>query len=254
MQLLTKTMTHIFLSICLFFLVLISVPVEAQVAGSDRVEHDNTVQPDRPPAPVGGEEVYFHWMNDNISCLYSDQREKVQGTVDFLVQADGKVKFRNCVANVPDRYCLAEIKAAIEAMDFWEPAHLLGEPVAQQVTRTLEFDIDTVQAIVATDVFYIVEDVPEYPGGVAALMDFFAEHIVYPQAAKEAGMEGHVYVSLVVAPDGSVSDAKVLRDIGGGCGKEALRVVEQMPNWIPGRDHGEPVHMKVNFPVRFRIE
>lgn len=90
------------------------------------------------------------------------------------------------------------------------------------------------------------------------LLDYIYKTIKYPAMAREAGIEGLVVVSFVVAKDGSIKDAKVRRDIGGGCGKEALRVVKDMTKlpekWTPGKQRGRAVGVRYNLPVKFRLQ
>ena len=90
---------------------------------------------------------------------------------------------------------------------------------------------------------------PEFPGGIEALYKFLAENIKYPTEAKEKRIQGKVYVTFVVDTDGSIRDARVLRDIGGGCGEEALRVVNLMPKWIPATRHPVQYSLPINFTL-----
>ena len=102
-------------------------------------------------------------------------------------------------------------------------------------------------------VFTIVEQQPEFPGGMDALGQWLGENINYPQAAKDAGAQGTVYVSFVVKKDGSISDAKVLRGVGKYCDREALRVVADMPKWKAGMQRGKAVNVQYNLPIRFSL-
>ena len=104
------------------------------------------------------------------------------------------------------------------------------------------------------EVFLVVEEDPEFPGGLGALSQFIADNIKYPQLAKENNITGKVFVSFVVEKDGSVGQVKVLRDIGGGCGAEAVRVVKSMPKWKPGKQRGKPVRTQFNLPVNFDLQ
>ncbi len=102
-------------------------------------------------------------------------------------------------------------------------------------------------------IFTVVEDQPQFPGGEEARQRFLEENLRYPQMAREAGIQGTVFVTFVVETDGSVTDVQVLRGIGGGCDQEAVRVVEMMPRWEPGRQRGQPVRVQFNMPIRFRL-
>ena len=103
-------------------------------------------------------------------------------------------------------------------------------------------------------IFMVVESMPEYPGGEAALYKYLAENIKYPQMAKESGIQGRVFVTFVVERDGRVTDVRVLRGIGGGCDEEAIRVVENMPKWTPGKQRGKSVRVQYNLPVKFTLQ
>jgi periplasmic protein TonB len=107
---------------------------------------------------------------------------------------------------------------------------------------------------VAEDViFTVVEDQPEFPGGETARQQFLSDNLRYPQMAREAGIQGTVFVTFVVEIDGSVTDVRIVRGIGGGCDEEAVRVVKMMPNWEPGRQRGQPVRVQFVMPIRFRL-
>ncbi len=100
-------------------------------------------------------------------------------------------------------------------------------------------------------IFTIVEDDPEFPGGQAALMQYLQSNLRYPTMAREAGIQGTVFVTFVVERDGSITDVRVLRGVGGGLDEEAIRVVRNMPAWTPGRQRGQAVRVQFNLPIRF---
>lgn len=105
-----------------------------------------------------------------------------------------------------------------------------------------------------TQIFTVVENDPEFPGGMDALYKYLAQNIKYPQLARDNGITGKVYVTFVVEKDGSIANPKVLRDIGGGCGQEAIRVVKSMPKWTPGKQRGKAVRVQFNLPVNFSLK
>ncbi|NOX86796.1 MAG: energy transducer TonB [Chlorobi bacterium] len=92
---------------------------------------------------------------------------------------------------------------------------------------------------------------PEFPGGTAAMFQYLHDNIKYPSLAKETNIQGTVFIGFVIERDGSVSNVKVLRPVGGGCDEEAVRVVQSMPRWKPGMQHGRPVRVSFNMPVKF---
>jgi Ca-activated chloride channel family protein len=117
--------------------------------------------------------------------------------------------------------------------------------------RSYEVMQEVAYGQVEPEVFTIVESMPEFPGGESALENFLKNNIFYPKAARENHIQGTVYITFVVEKDGSLSDIKVLRGIGGGCDEEALRVVKLMPKWIPGKQNGKAVKVQYTLAVRF---
>jgi protein TonB len=109
------------------------------------------------------------------------------------------------------------------------------------------------EEIIEPEIFLVVEEQPSFPGGDAARLKYFGESIRYPQEARELNIQGTVYVGFVVEPNGSISNVKLLRGIGGGCDEEALRVVTGMPLWNPGKQRGRPVRVHFNLGVRFTL-
>ncbi|MCK5846333.1 MAG: energy transducer TonB [Bacteroidales bacterium] len=101
------------------------------------------------------------------------------------------------------------------------------------------------------EIFVFVEDQPGYPGGDAARLKYLSKAIVYPEMAKESGIQGTVYVTFVVEKNGSISNVKVLRGIGGGCDEAAINAIKGMPKWKPGKQRGRAVRAQFNMPVRF---
>ena len=106
----------------------------------------------------------------------------------------------------------------------------------------------------ANAVFMNVQEMPSFPGGDAARKKYLARNMRYPSQAAEEGIQGTVYVSFVVKTNGSLSDIKIIKGIGGGCDQEALRVVKKMPSWNPGYQNGRKVAVRFNMPVYFRLQ
>lgn len=104
------------------------------------------------------------------------------------------------------------------------------------------------------EIWTSVEKMPEFPGGEAELYKYLSKNLKYPDIATQQGITGKVYVQFVVEKDGSIANPKVLRDIGGGCGDEALRVVRSMPKWTPGIQRTKKVRVQYTLPVNFQLE
>lgn len=103
-------------------------------------------------------------------------------------------------------------------------------------------------------IFDVVEQMPAFPGGPAALMQYLSSHVKYPAVAEENGISGRVTVQFVVERDGSVTDVKTMKSVDPSLDREAERVVKSMPKWIPGKQNGSPVRVKYFVPVVFRLQ
>ena len=108
--------------------------------------------------------------------------------------------------------------------------------------------------IVGNDgIFQVVENQPEFPGGMAELMKYLKKNLRYPQICKEQGLQGRVIVQFVVNPDSTLSDFNVIKSVNPHLDKEALRLVSSMPKWKPGEQRGKPVSVRFTLPVTFRL-
>ncbi len=126
---------------------------------------------------------------------------------------------------------------AREEIEVMSAPHLVQQPAPQRHTEEKTFTS--------------VEVMPRPP--MSDLNRYLAEHIRYPDEAKRKGIQGRVVIQFVVAKDGSIRNAVLQRDIGGGCGQEALQVVNNMPQWVPGKQDGQPVSVYYTLPVSFRF-
>ena len=104
------------------------------------------------------------------------------------------------------------------------------------------------------EIFVVVEQQPEFPGGTTALMKFLGDNIKYPVIAQENGIQGRVITNFVVERDGSISDVQVVRGQDPSLDKEAVRVIKTMPKWKPGQQRGKPVRVRFTLPVVFRLQ
>ena len=103
-------------------------------------------------------------------------------------------------------------------------------------------------------VFTAVEQMPQFPGGDAALMKFISSNINYPQEAYQNGIQGRIIVQLVVKSDGSVGDVKVIRSVDASLDREAIRVCKSLPNFTPGRMNGKAVNVWYTLPITFKLQ
>ena len=102
-------------------------------------------------------------------------------------------------------------------------------------------------------VFDVVEVMPQFPGGQIAMLQYLMKNIKYPEQAMKEGIQGRVAVRFIVEKDGSISDVKPVLSVHPLLNKEAVRVVESMPKWSPGKHNGKPVRVRFNLPVMFKL-
>lgn len=169
-----------------------------------------------------------------------------------------------------------EVPPPVKTLKFIPP-EVTHEEVAEEVTPTIDelkevqpaaetsdgpaevdFDEPVVEAIAEplddpNKVYLVVEQQPEFPGGVAAMMKFISHNMKYPAQARRTETDGSVYVEFVIDQQGQISDARVIKGIGAGCDEEALRVVNKMPAWKPGKQNGKPVRVRFVLPVKFLL-
>ena len=130
-----------------------------------------------------------------------------------------------------------------------------GNPTAAHLAQIPFTQVESIsnKAPDNDSVYNVVEVMPEFPGGTGKLAAYLSENITYPEQAKEKNIGGRVFVNFVIEKDGSVSNAEVMKSVGGGCDEEALRVVKAMPKWTPGKIKGEPVRVSYVLPIFFKL-
>lgn len=128
-------------------------------------------------------------------------------------------------------------------------------PVGPETSTVTSIHVESAPVVTTIETVVVAEEMPEFEGGVAGLMRYVSQNIVYPLIAREIGKEGTVYVSFVVNEIGIVENVKVMRGIGYGCDEEVVRVVGKMPRWKKaGKNAGHPVKVRFNIPVSFKLK
>jgi protein TonB len=176
--------------------------------------------------------------------------EKVKSSVKFtapVIKKDDEVKPEDELKTQDE---LMSSKAAIGTFD------VKGNDESGEVLKAKE--------VIATEpvkpkeeenkVFDVVEQMPSYPGGNGALMQYLSSHIKYPVTAEQNGIQGRVICTFVVERDGSITDVRIAKSVDPSLDKEAMRVVSSMPKWIPGKQNGSAVRVKYTLPVTFRLQ
>ena len=176
--------------------------------------------------------------------------EKVKSSVKFtapVIKKDDEVKPEDELKSQDE---IMNSKVAVGALN------VVGNDESGEVLKAKE--------VIATEpvkpkeeenkVFDVVEQMPSYPGGMGALMQYLSSHIKYPVIAEENGIQGRVICTFVVERDGSITDVKIAKSVDPSLDKEAMRVVSSMPKWIPGKQNGSAVRVKYTLPVTFRLQ
>lgn len=173
--------------------------------------------------------------------------EKVKSSVKFtapVIKKDEDVAPEDELKSQDD---LAKTAVAIGSFDVKGNDEAAGEVLKAKEVIAQEKPVEE-------KVFDVVEQMPQFPGGDAALFEYLSTHIKYPTIAEENGVQGRVIVTFVVERDGSITDVKVVKAVDPSLDKEASRVVAGMPKWIPGKQNGSAVRVKYTVPVTFRLQ
>lgn len=131
------------------------------------------------------------------------------------------------------------------------PAEKIAEVTPPQVKKAVP--APQIKSVPDSTIFEVVEEMPEFPGGQQALMEYISKNLRYPAEARAKGIQGRVIVSFVVKKDGSIEDTEVVRSIEPSIDKEAQRVISSMPKWKPGKQRGQAVNVKFTVPLVFRL-
>ncbi len=173
--------------------------------------------------------------------------EKVKSSVKFtapVIKKDEDVAPEDELKSQDD---LAKSAVAIGSFDVKGNDEAAGEVLKAKEVIAQEKPVEE-------KVFDVVEQMPQFPGGDAALFEYLSNHIKYPTIAEENGVQGRVIVTFVVERDGSITDVKVVKSVDPSLDREASRVVKGMPRWIPGKQNGSAVRVKYTVPVTFRLQ
>jgi hypothetical protein len=211
------------------------------------------------PKFEGGSVLKFYdFVNREFN--FSKVTKSGKMVASFTVDADGSIKDIK-VLEFPEVSAAAEIIRVLNKSPKWEPALRNGKPFSTTVKLPLIFKEkvkrEEIKAVVKKDstttatndsekIYNSVETKPDFKGGIKEFYNYVGKNFRVPDVNK---LSGKVIVSFVVEKDGSLTDIKVIRDIGYGTGEEAIRVLKNCPNWIPGYQSGKPVRVLYNLPI-----
>ena len=222
------------------------------------------------PMFPGGMEEMMKFLQQNIKYPIEAQEQGKQGRVivQFVVNKDGSISNDSVVRSV-DPLLDAEALRVVRSMPNWKPGKQRGKEVRVRFTLPVSFRLSggstdkaqestkvaqTENASSRDEIFQVVEEMPEYPGGMSELMKYLSTNMRYPKEAQSKGIQGRVIVQFVVEKDGSITDAKVMKPVDPQLDAEALRVVNAMPKWTPGKQRGKAVRVRYTLPVMFHLK
>lgn len=232
---------------------------------------------EKQPEFPGGMYALMKYLSSNIMYPVEAQKQNIQGRVicTFIVEKDGSlsdIKVNRGIDPLLDE----ESVRVIESMPSWKPGMQRGKKVRTRFTLPIVFRLqgDDKKSPIASpppppppaytkskddlknsnEVFMVVENQPEFQGGISALMKYLSDNIRYPVEAQKRGTQGRVVCNFVVMKDGTISDINVVRSVDGLLDAEAIRVIKAMPKWKPGMQKGQPVNVRFTLPVVFRLK
>lgn len=232
---------------------------QATVASDGQV-HDKVEQPPRFP---GGYEALERWKEQHIVYPEEAIERGAQGqvVVRFVILNTGEVADAEILRSI-DPALDKEALRLVSSMPKWTPGMQDGNAVSVRWDEPVTFTLPTAEEIAEMErkkkekeqqVFDMVEQMPKFPGGQSALMQWLSTNMKYPKIAAENGIEGRVYVSFIVRSTGEITDIKIARSVDPSLDEEAIRTISRMPKWIPGKQGGEAVNVRYTMPLTFRL-
>jgi TonB family protein len=212
-----------------------------------------TIVEEMPQFP-GGEHAMYMLLVQHIQYPEAAMVDSAQGVcyVSFVVGRDSVLRDA-WVLRAPHPALAEEALRVLSTMPAWTPGKQRGQAVNVRMTLPVRFTLryEEPPAPLPDTAYSVVENMPEFPGGEAALRAYLKESIQYPEALIKKGVGGTVFVTYEVFKDGSIRDAKVLRGVHPLIDAEAIRVINAMPLWKPGEQRGKPVRVQFTLPIRF---
>ena len=226
------------------------------------------------PEFKGGYDAMQKFLRDKMNYPSLAQQSGIQGTVfvQFVVEKTGVISRIKILRGIGGG-CDEEAIRVVKEMPAWTPGKQNGQVVPVMFQIPVKFQLTKIATAPTTataiqdhlndrkpiidkngdKVLLVVEHNPEFPGGYQGMQTFLRNKIMYPTLAQQSGIHGTVFVQFIVTKTGKISNVRILRGIGGGCDEEAVRVVKEMPKWIPGRQNGEAVSVMFQIPVKFQL-
>lgn len=196
--------------------------------------------------------VAFEWTSTDVNVDFSLQEEDIEVEEEIIpITRQEEVK----PPPPPPPPAVADILNIVEDdVELDEELEIMDTEMSQDDIvdfSNLVFEEETREE---GEIFMIVEEMPEFPGGTEALQKYLAQSVRYPVIAQENGIQGRVYIQFVINQNGEVTNATILRGVDPSLDREALRVVEAMPKWKPGKQRNRPVRVSYTVPINFVLQ
>ncbi|MEN8249228.1 MAG: M56 family metallopeptidase [Bacteroidota bacterium] len=216
---------------------------------------------EEPASFEGGIEEFYKYVGENLKYPQEALDKGLSGRifVEFVVQKDGSLEEVKILRGI-GAGCDEEALLVVKNSPPWTPGKQSGKIVKQRMVLPITFKhpdyvehIEQYEKQLEQEKISESKSHPNYPGGMHAFYQYVQENISYPEKAKENSVEGKVFVEFLVNEDGSVSNVNLKRGIGSGCDEEAMRIMENSPNWEPMMVDGKPRAVTMVIPIEFRL-
>ena len=258
-------MKPVLLTLLSFFFTSLLFPAVAQQTPAEEKIY---VTVEQMPEFIGGQDSMMAFISRNMRYPQEALINNQQGVtiISFVVDASGKITKPQILKSAAPSLDEEAIRV-IKSMPAWKPGKQNGNAVAVRINLPVRFQFATqptpeAPGLEASEdsnpagpIFELQpgDEQPQFPGGIEALMKFLAKNIKYPKEAWENRIEGLSIIAFVVDHRGYTGNYRILKPLGYGTDQEAIRVLQTMPKWIPGKRNGKPVKVKYTLPVKFSL-
>lgn len=196
--------------------------------------------------------VAFEWTSTDVNVDFSLQEEDIEVEEEIIpITRQEEVK----PPPPPPPPAVADILNIVEDdVELDEELEIMDTEMSQDDIVDFSNMVFEEETRDEGEIFMIVEEMPEFPGGTEALQKYLAQSVRYPVIAQENGIQGRVYIQFVINQNGEVTNADILRGVDPSLDREALRVVEAMPKWKPGKQRNRPVRVSYTVPINFVLQ
>ncbi len=250
----------------------VSITLTEEIQATPTIDQDDPVFQvvEQMPEFPGGMGECMKWLQANIKYPKETKEKGEHGRVivQFVVEKDGSITGVKVVRSISLALDAEAIRVA-SAMPKWKPGMQRGKVVKVKYTLPVMFSLEKKEPassdntiivdkggttkVDGNHIFQVVEEMPEFPGGMGECMKWIGQNIKYPKEAHDKGVQGRVIITFIVEKDGSITEPKVARGVSPALDAEALRVVSTMPKWKPAKQRGQVVRVKYTIPVMFRL-